>query len=457
MEQDVAPSTFTEEVINNQNITKKRKKVFVLFFVISIVIIILGILAFLYIGGYIKQKNTISPIQHITLTMWGIRQPQSVYQGVISAYEKTHPNVTIQYTQIPDKYYLSTLFNKVRSGIEVPDIITIGNTYLPLFQKYLTPVPPTIMTFNTFKNTFYKTAVNDLTSNQQIYGIPLEYDGLALLYNKTEFSNAGLSHPSANFNTFMTQIPKLVVKDKNGNVTQAAIDIGTDTSNIYNASNILTYLMFLSGDQMTTNSSVTFANGTSGQDALNIYNQIAKISGWNNTFPSAIYAFAKGDVSMVFAPSWQIQNILNINPSLNLGVVPTPQLPGKSVNLSLYFAKAVPVGANHPNNAWKFLVYLSSKSSLLNLYSQEIKNDEKMGEAFPRIDMANLALNYPYMSAFINMAPTSKSWHIGDYRAVSNIFDNVINGNITLATAQNEVLSILVKIANGTYTVPTNE
>ncbi|MCL4392971.1 extracellular solute-binding protein [Patescibacteria group bacterium] len=456
MENENIPSAFTENIINNQNIEKKRKRLYIIFIVIFALIIIIGVFAFLYIGGYIKQK-TVVPNKHITLTMWGIRQPQSVYQSVINEYEKANPNVTIQYTQIPDKYYLSTLFNKVRSGVAVPDIITIGNTYLPLFQNYLTPAPQNIINFETFKKEFYPTAVSDLTNNRQIYGLPLEYDGLALMYNKQELTAAGFSRPSENFNTFVSQIPKLVVKNKNGQVTQAAIDIGTNTSNIYNASNILTYLMFLSGTQMTTSHSVTFANSASGTDALNVYNNIAKISGWNSIFPSAVYAFAKGDVAMIFAPSWQIQNILNINPSLSLGVEEPPQIPGKSVNLSLYFAKAVPRGALHPNSAWKFLVYLSSKNSLLMLFKNELSAGEKMGETFPRIDMANLALNYPYMQAFTGMAPTSKSWHIGDYIAVSNIFDQVIEGKITLVQAQSEVLSILVKIANGTYSIPPGE
>ena len=457
MENENTPTTFQQEALDNQRLAKKRKKLYIIFISIFILIIIAGVISFLYIGGYIKTTSTTKANKHITLTMWGIRQPQNVYQSVINEYEKNNPGITIQYTQIPDKYYLSTLYNKIKSGIEVPDIITIGNTYLPLFQKYLYPAPTSLISYSTFKKSFYPTAVSDLTSNGNIYALPLEYDGLSLMYNKNEFTAQGLTHPSENFNTFLSQIPKLVVKDSNGNVTQAAIDIGQNTSNIYNASNILTYLLFLSNTQMTTTNKVTFANGTQGQSALNVYNSISQIDGWSPSFPSAIYAFAKGDVAMILAPSWQIQNILTANPSLNLGIEAPPQIPGYNVNLSLYFAKAVPIASQHPNSAWKFLTYLSSKNTLLNLYQNEISNGEKIGDPFPRIDMANLSLNYPYMQAFTSMAPTSKSWHIGDYKAVSNIFDAVIEGKITLLQAQGEVLNILVKIANGTYNIPIGE
>jgi hypothetical protein len=55
------------------------------------------------------------------------------------------------------------------------------------------------------------------------------------------------------------------------------------------------------------------------------------------------------------------------------------------------------------------------------------------------------------------MASTSSSWYEGDPEAVNSIFDNVIDGNITLAEAQQKVQDIYDKIANGIYSIPTSE
>ena len=418
-----------------------------------ILILIIGSL----VVYYLEYRKVNTTYKNVTLTMWGIRQKASVYEPIIKEYEKLHPGVKIQYTLVPSTYYESSLFNKLSSGINEPDIIPLGNTYLPIYKNFLSPAPPSVINMSQFQNLFYTTATNDLTSGGKIYALPENYDGLALLYNKAEFAKAGLSAPSGNINTFVSQIPKLVVKNSNGVITQAAVDIGTNTSNINNAYNILTYLMFINNTSMLSSTTVTFANGQSGQEALNVYNSIASEDGWSATFPNSVSAFAGGSVAMIFEPSWEIQNIFKLNPNIDLGVTIPPQLPGKTVNLSLYFAKAVTKYSQNPTAAWQFIRYLDSRSVLQQLYNSELQNNEVVGEIFPRVDMANLAGQYKYMTPYIEMAPYSKSWKMGDYKAVSNIFDNVISGQITLSQAQTQVLSLLIKVVNGNYTVPPNE
>ena len=86
-----------------------------------------------------------------------------------------------------------------------------------------------------------------------------------------------------------------------------------------------------------------------------------------------------------------------------------------------------------------------------------MQNGEILGEIFPRKDMANLASQYQYMEPFIQMAPYSKSWEMGDYKKVGAIFDNVIAGNETLQQAQSQVLSLLIKVTHNDYVVPPNE
>ncbi len=435
-----------------QKIKEKRKRLIIISIAVFAGVLILGgALVYLITATFNKKPK------EIVLTMWGIRQPQSVYSSVINQYEKSHPGVKINYIQVPSKNYESTLFQTLQKGGNTPDIVTIGNTYLPIFQKYLYPAPSNIININTFKSIFYPTAFQDLTSNGNIYALPSNYDGLSLIYNKTEFAKAGLSAPSSNINTFVSQIPKLVVKDSNGNVTQAAIDIGKSTGNINNAYNILTYLMFINNTQMIGGNQVTFANGPQAQEALNLYYQIAQTDGWSATFPNSVSAFAGGSVAMILEPSWEIQNIFILNPNINIGVMAPPQIPGQNVNLSLYFAKAVVKYSQYPQVAWNFLNYLDSQSTLTTLYNNEIKNKEVLGEVFPRTDMANLATNYKYMEPFVQMAPTSKSWEMGDYKFVDNVFNSVIEGNISLSQAQNQIFKTLASIINGVYIVPPNE
>ena len=456
--QDTGNIQFQSNLPSEEEVDKvkhKRKRLIWILIIVFLIIIVVGSI-YIYIISVGKISTTKN--NKISLTMWGISQPASSYTNLINQFEKQNPNVSINYVQIPSQYYESFLVNKLKSGVSLPDIVSIGNTYLPLVKNYLYPAPPSIYNMKNFSNEFYKTATEDLTSNNQIYAAPNSYDGLALLYNKTEFQSAGLTTPSSDFNTFVSEIPKLVVKNSSGRVTQAAIDIGQNTSNVYNASNILTLFMLMSGTKMTSQNQVTFANGVTGADALNEYLQISKVDGWSSQFPSAISAFANGSVAMIYAPAWQIANILTINKNLNLGVMEPPQLPGQSVNLSLYFARAVPRGSLHPNTAWEFIKFLEQKQNLVSLANTETKVEgEPVANIFPRMDMASLATTYNYMPAFVKMAPTSQSWLMGDYANVSGILDNVIEQNITLKQAQSEVLKILIDIYNGTYKMPPQE
>ncbi len=435
------------------NEIRKKKQRLIYWTIGSVILILIIGITIIYFTEFYKPNKS----KLITLTMWGIRQPGSVYTPVIKEYEKLNPNVKIVYQQVPSTYYESSLFNKLSSGVNEPDIVSVGNTYIPIYQKFLSPAPASVITKLQFQNLFYSTAVSDFTSGNNVYALPSNYDGLALFYNKTEFQKAGLTAPSSNINTFISQIPKLVVKNSAGNVTQAAIDIGTNTSNINNSYNILTYLMFLNKTKMISGNAVTFANGQNGQEALNIYNKIAQEDQWGATFPNSISAFAGGSVAMVFEPSWEVQNILKLNPNLNLGIVMPPQIPGNTVNLSLYFGRAVTKYSKNPTAAWKFIRYLDSRNVLLQLYNSEIQNGEVLGEVFPRVDMASLASKYKYMSPFVQMAPSSKTWAMGDYRKTANIFENVINGKITLKEAQSKIYSMLIQITNGNYSVPPNE
>ena len=69
--------------------------------------------------------------------MWEVGENQSIYQSLINEYEKQNPNITINYVEVPSTYYASTLYSKIKSGKEVPDIVSIPNSFVPYFSSIL--------------------------------------------------------------------------------------------------------------------------------------------------------------------------------------------------------------------------------------------------------------------------------------------------------------------------------
>ncbi len=444
-------SISSQEVYKSPPSEGQNRKV--IYLLVAIVIIIFAIIILIStLGKAIFSNKTVN--NKITLTMWEVGENQSIYQSLINEYEKQNPNITINYVEVPSTYYASTLYSKIKSGKEVPDIVSIPNSFVPYFSSILYNAPTSIFPVSLLESKYYPIFQEDLTVNNKVYAIPTYYDGLALLYNKSEYSSANLQGPSSNLYTFESEIPQLVNKDSNQTVTQAAIDIG-GTGNTYDAGQILNLLMQINKTVMTSNGNVTFAN-QNGQEALSLYQSIQSQDGWNSTFPSAIPAFANGTVASIFATASDIKQIMQINPNLNLGVSQPPQIPGGTINIPIYNAQAVPINSKNPEQAWQFLSFLSQPQNLLTIFKNRQSQGEIVG-TLPRLDMSQYNSQFSFASTFTQMASTSTSWYEGDPEAVNSIFNNVIDGNITLAEAQQKVQDIYYKIANGIYSIPTNE
>lgn len=96
---------------------KKKRRNLVIGSFVAFVVILIGAITVIYLYNYHPTPSN----KNITLTMWGVRQPESVYSQVIQEYEKLHPNIKIVYDQIPSTNYESDLYSKLSSGINDPD------------------------------------------------------------------------------------------------------------------------------------------------------------------------------------------------------------------------------------------------------------------------------------------------------------------------------------------------
>jgi ABC-type glycerol-3-phosphate transport system substrate-binding protein len=141
------------------------------------------------------------------LTYWGLWEPDSVMESVISDYESLHKDVTINYVQKSFSNYEDNLYGLLEEGnssdVLVPDIFLIGNAWLPKYQKYLYPLPSSIMSTSKYSDLFYGTQVEDFTgSDGKIYAMAWGIDGLSLFYNKQILEEAGYSSIPSDWDSF---------------------------------------------------------------------------------------------------------------------------------------------------------------------------------------------------------------------------------------------------------------
>lgn len=428
-----------------------NKKIFLLLGGAVLLIIIIAVFVLRTLFGNLAP---------VTLTYWGIWEPESVYQSVISDYQRFHPNITVKYQKQSSIQYRDRLTTST-SQAPSPDIITIHNTWLPMFVNSLQPIPADVTTLGKFKQDYYPVANSDLVAGGQLYALPLEIDDLGLYVNQDIFTAANLSYPSVWQGTdgFDTVASKLTVRDGSGRIQTAGAALGT-ASNVDHWQDILSLMMLQAGVDMNTAS-----NSQQAVDTLGFYTSFMNTSKtWDETQDQSTLAFAEGKLAMYLGPSWRYFNFEEFkktsNPNLNFKVLPVPQLTGgKTINFATYWAIAVPKKSAHQKEAFDFLKFLSTPAELQKLYTAA-SAIRAFGEPYPHPSMAASLLSDPKVGPFISEAPTAQSAYLvsatwdGDTGLNSKIakyYSDAINSSLrngnaksaldTVAKGVNQVLS----------------
>lgn len=362
------------------------------------------------------DNNNNNNTNTVTLEYWGLWEPETVMAPIISEYEANNPGVKIKYTQKPFTQYESTLltrFEQAKDGTSpAPDIVKINNSWLPKFQKFLSPLPSTVMTAADYKQTFYPTAYADFSSTSgAIYAIPISAEGLGLIYNKTLIKQAGITEPPKDWDTLIEVAQKLTKKNAKGDITQAGLAIGS-SRNVKHAADIFSFLLMQNNVEVLTEDpmavTLTSSKAVSTLEFFKSFTTDYKV--WSTDLPMDLQMFYSGTLAMMFAPSWRAFDIIQSAPSVEFDIAPLPQLTGNDeINYAMYWGESVSSTSKNKEAAWKFIKYLSEKDNMKKLYSNE-SQIRAFGEPYSRPDLAGELSGSRYADAIIKMAPTMKAW-----------------------------------------------
>jgi ABC-type glycerol-3-phosphate transport system substrate-binding protein len=409
--------------------------------IVIVLSIILGIIFWRYsdsIFSTLNQQNQGN--KKVELIWWGLFDEEQTYQPLIDSYQLEHPNVKITYVKQSLINYRPRLQTQIRAG-QGPDIFMIHSSWIPMFKGDITPAPSVIFSALTFSKDYYPVIKDNLVIDNQILGIPVEVDGLALYYNEDLLKFANVTPPKT-WQQFLDGARKVTVKNQQGQIETAGTALGT-TTNVDFWPEILGLLFLQQPD-----SNLASPGNKSGGDVLKFYTSFVTDPNnktWDVTLPSSTQMFINGKLAFLFANSKKAEEIRMVNPNLNFKVIPVPQLPGGEVNWGGFWVYSV---ANKPNSteAWLFLKYLSSAQSLQLLYQNQAQN-QIIGRAFPRKDMADLLQNDTVLGAFISEAPTMKSWYLnsdakdqGINDEIVNLYQNAVDGVVNKAADPQGVL-----------------
>lgn len=365
-------------------------------------------------GGTANNRQVVSGEQ-TTIEYWGLWEPTEVMEEVIAEFEDKNPGIKVSYNKQSHLNYRERLQTAISSG-NGPDVFRFHASWTPMLLGELKPIPNSVMSAAEFKTTYYPVAAKQLQANGQYVGIPMMYDGLALLYNKEMFNTASLPVPSTWAGVKEAAV-KLVIKGSDGAISRGGIALGNAT-NVDNFSDILGLLMLQNGATLTETTSQEVADALSFYTSFQLTDQV-----WNSELPNSTTAFAREEVAMIIVPSWRIHEVMAQNPDLDFGVTNVPVIEDK-LTWGSFWAEGINAKSKNQEAAAAFLKFVSQKETLEKFYDAASKV-RAFGELYPRMDMAEDLADNELVAPYLEDAAYSDGWYLS-----SNTHDNGINDQI---------------------------
>jgi multiple sugar transport system substrate-binding protein len=390
------------------------------------------------------------------LTVWGTFDDElAINSTLIGEFKTKHPNVEISYRSIDPRTYEGDLVDALAAG-RGPDVFMVQNTWIPKHYNKLDHRDPKLFTVVNFGDLYPQVVVKDLAKDGAVYAMPLYIDTMAMLYNKSLFDSAGIAQAPRTWDDLVAVIPQLRRVDSSGRISQAAAAIGGSNKNINAANDLLFQLMLQAGVPMTNDAGTATAFNYEAQKALDYYLSFSNQRNPNYTWDTAqhysIDAFAEESVAIIFNYGYQLQQLKEKNPFLQIGVAPMLQRAGttKPITYANYFALGVSATSKSKSLAWTFVDEATTDPVTNGKYLNATHRSPALRS------LIATSINDPEQGIFAKQALMSTTWKQGDSTGVANAFsamlDSIITGQLSSSRAFQQadlqVSELLRKINN---------
>lgn len=411
------------------------------------------------------------------LNFYYVFDDSDAFKEQIQAFQSQNQGVVIRSKKFVNlEEYEDLIINEIAEG-EGPDVFMVHNSWMLKHWKKLLPQPldlPVVVTPDLFRQVFFQAAADDLLINEQVYGMPLSIDSLAIYYNKAYFRDliATSDNPGSLWEEIKNQVFQLTKRNNSPErFALAGMGIGR-ADNVNSAVDMLYTMMLQYGVSFYDDrgEAATFAD--TGEAALELYASFGlptyKNYSWNEYITGfepakkEIHPFIRGKVAMIAGYPYLydvlVQEIQNQQKTGgqhidvdDIGIAPMPQLvsPTESTRrdtLASYFPLVVARTSDVPKEAWSFIQFLASADSLQTYH-------KKTNRPTSRKDMVTEQQTEPLFGVFAYQAPFAKSFKIYDAAAYHKVFseaiqqvvDNVATPKKALQDAQTKITCVIKK------------
>jgi multiple sugar transport system substrate-binding protein len=415
------------------------------------------------------STKTQKAMEPITLEYWRVFDDGDAFQEIIEKYKQIHPNISINYRKFRIEEYEKELIEAMAED-RGPDLFAVHNTWVKKYENKISPLPAEIsMAYQVkkagsdtpvpemkttasitagdiqrlFPDVVAKDVVHDITVKDeivknQILGLPLSVDTLALFYNKDLFNAAGIATPPQFWDqVFQDNVKKLSKQNPKREIIKSGVALGA-SKNIQRYSDVLTLLMMQNGSKILEDGRIVFhaipenlsATGYNpGLGALVFFTDFSNptkyVYSWNDTLSDSLDMFISGNLAMTFAYSYDLATIQARAPKMNFGVAKIPQIANNpEVNFANYWLETVSKKSKYPNEAWDFIQF-ATKEEQAKLYLAKTNKPTALRSLIEE------QKKDPNLIHFAEQILTAKSWYQGKNpqaaeKAIGEMIDNAV-------------------------------
>lgn len=299
----------------------------------------------------------------LSYAIWDVNQEAGM-KALIEDFNKTYPNVEVSVEVTAFAQYFTKLQTQGSSGT-LPDVFWMNGPNFQLFASndMLAPIAP-LEDAGMVDPANYPEAMNELYSlDGEMYGIPKDFDTIAVYYNREILEKAGLEEPTSDWTWDDYRSMAKQISDKLGG--EGIIGAGEN----YDIQPMV-YPAILG------NGGYIIKDGKSGYDdpktieALQFWADMvadgAMLTPAQNADTSGTQRFLNGQAGMVWSGTWQVGPLLDSVVKDKVGVVELPLAPsGDRQSVIHGIGNVMSAKAADDPAAQAFLAYLGTEEAAL--------------------------------------------------------------------------------------------
>lgn len=330
----------------------------------SLLIVLISIFVIIT-GGFAKTKIILA-VHWSDYQVEGIKDENGniVVKGLrqyVEEYQKLNPDTEIEIQSVPFDEYLKRILISHTSGV-ISDVYILYSLWgVQLSDSMiLDQVPKDIV--EKVKSDFVRPAIDGATIDGKIWGVPIEVDNYALVFNKKLLKEAGFTNPPETWDELVEMAPKLTKRNPDGTISQYGFAFlsGWDSAVVH------PYLALL-----YSNNGKLFEDDFSrclldSKEAIETLEAELKLFKNGGTDPAAsVWNFPAGKVAMMIMATWYETSLkLGFKDQYEeiVGVAPIPYLKKPATAGYTWFI-AVDNASKNKKQAWDFVRWLTLDKS----------------------------------------------------------------------------------------------